>query len=320
MRIARWLIFLLLATTLLANCSSHKRTLVQGYIEGKFIYLASTQTGILKSLLIHRGSQVVANQVLFTLDPEPEFSDLQQAMAKLQQEQENLANVIRGQRSTVIAAIIAQRDQARADLIYAEQTLNRYRKLYQEHAISKDQLDQSLADYNAKQQLVNQYQANIAEAQLGSREHLIMAQQAAVEAAMANVKKYTWQMQQKTVAALKAGEIFDTFFKVGEYVPAGQPVVALIPPENIKLIFYIPEPLLSQLKLGDVVHFNCDGCKPHAAQVRYISPQAEYTPPIIYSEQTRAKLVYRVESAIPSSDAVNFHPGQPVDVYVETKR
>src|SRR3990167_10927109 len=107
MRVVGWIYFLLIATGVLIGCSQQKHTLLQGYIEGQFIYLSSNESGILKSLPINRGNLVQAAQTLFVLDPEPEFSDLQAAQAKLIQEQENLANTLRGQRSTVLAAIIA---------------------------------------------------------------------------------------------------------------------------------------------------------------------------------------------------------------------
>ena len=79
----------------------------------------------------------------------------------------------------------------------------------------------------------------------------------------------------------------------------------------------MPEPLLSQLKLGTRIGFQCDGCKTTYATITYISPQAEYTPPVIYSRESRGKLVYRVECKMPSEVAVKFHPGQPVDVFLK---
>ncbi|AZV74588.1 HlyD family efflux transporter periplasmic adaptor subunit [Coxiella burnetii] len=316
MRLIRPIFWLLFGMLLLSGCSKNQPVLLQGYVEGQFIYLSSSVSGLLKSLLVYRGDSVKEDQTLFILDPEPQESELQEAKAKLTQEKENLENLVKGQRQTILNRIIAEREQAIADMIYAQQTLTRFQHLYRVRAISKDELDKATADYKAKKQIVNQTEANLAEAQLGERKHLILAQQAVVDAAQANVAKLIWELDQKTVVAPKNGNIFDTFFKVGEYVPAGQPVTALLTPNNIKLIFYIPEPLLSRLKLGTVVEFKCDGCTIQRAKVTYISPEAEYTPPIIYSQKSRAKLVYRVECAIPEKNALKFHAGQPVDVYL----
>ena len=86
-------------------------------------------------------------------------------------------------------------------------------------------------------------------------------------------------------------------------------------PDNIRLIFYIPEEHFSQIKLGHEVTFECDGCQTaQKARITYISPQAEYTPPVIYSRESRAKLVYRIEANLPVKSAMNYHPGQPVQV------
>ena len=63
-----------------------------------------------------------------------------------------------------------------------------------------------------------------------------------------------------------------------------------------------------------------DGVKnPFVGKVNYISPRAEYTPPVIYSRETRAKLVFMVEFIFDSQAAANLHPGQPVDVQLKTK-
>lgn len=309
---------LFLTTGFLAACSSDDST-VQGYIDGDLMYMSSNASGVLKMLAIKRGDNVSANQILFNLDPEPEVSQLQSNTAKLSEEKENLENLVLGQRSTVLEGITAQHEQAQADFLYAEQTLARYQQLYGQGAISKDQLDQATSNYKAKQEAVAQYSANLAEAKLGSRQHVISAQQAAVDAAMADVTQTRWQLEQKTISSPKDGEIFDTFYKVGEYVPAGQAVCAVLSPDNIKLLFYISEPRLSQLKLGSQVAFKCDHCSTHYATVNYISPNAEYTPPIIYSQTSRAKLVYRVEATIPPEESVLFHPGQPVDVFLTFK-
>jgi HlyD family secretion protein len=125
-----------------------------------------------------------------------------------------------------------------------------------------------------------------------------------------------WALQQKTMHALVDGRVFDTFYQEGEKIPMNQPVLAILAPENIDVLFYIPEQQLSQIKLGETVYFDCDNCKNRTAvTVSYISPEAEFTPPIIYSKDTRNKLVYLIRADIPRDIASQFHPGQPIDVY-----
>ena len=131
------------------------------------------------------------------------------------------------------------------------------------------------------------------------------------------MQKYTWEVAQKSLYAPTSGRIFDTYFKVGEFVNSQQPVASLLAPQDIKLVFYIPEPQRIQLHIGQIVYFNCDGCRQkEQASIYYISPQAEYTPPVIFSEESRQKLVYRIEAHLPLVTAKRFYPGQPVDVYL----
>lgn len=300
---------------ILTACS--RETRLQGYIEGEYIYLSSNYSGILKQLLITRGDLVKQGQLLFTLDREPEISELQQAQNQLTQAQQILADLIAKQRSSVLQGIIAQQKQAAADLAYAKVTLQRNQQLFQKGATSKDAVDQAQARYDRDLNLKRQYDANLAEALQGARVHAIDAQQQAVAAAAANVQKYTWMLAQKSLYAPTSGRIFDTYFKVGEFVNSQQPVASLLAPQDIKLIFYIPEPQRSQLYMGQVVYFHCDGCRQREqARIYYIAPQAEYTPPVIFSEESRQKLVYRIEAHLPLATAKRFYPGQPVDVYI----
>jgi HlyD family secretion protein len=107
----------------------------------------------------------------------------------------------------------------------------------------------------------------------------------------------------------------DTFYSEGEWVPAGSPVVSLLPPGNIKIRFFVPEPVLGRVTVGQMVSAACDGCgKPIAAKISYISRQAEYTPPLIYSREQNPKLVFLVEAWPDIKDAVRLHPGQPMEI------
>lgn len=304
-----------LCTLSLIGCERQQR--LQGYLEGEYIYLASNASGILKELAITRGQNVVAGQLAYVLDLEPEASALQQAQQQLQQASNTLHDIETGQRTTVVQAIIAQRKQAAADLQYAQVTRDRYRTLYQRGSIAKAMLDQAEADYQRNLNLVNQFTANLSEAKLGARADQIKAQLATVDAAQAAVQQAQWRLQQKTITIPAAGMINDTYYRPGEFVNAQQPVASLLTPNNIYLVFYIPEPERSTLKMGQQIHFSCDGCHQRfTARINYIAPQAEYTPPVIFSRESRDKLVFRVQAALPLATAQRFYPGQPVEVYV----
>jgi HlyD family secretion protein len=112
-----------------------------------------------------------------------------------------------------------------------------------------------------------------------------------------------------------AGLVQDTYYVLGEWVNANAPVVSLLPPQNIKVRFFVEERRVGAVKVGQAVTITCDGCPaPVTATVSYISPQAEFTPPVIYSQEQRAKLVFLLEARPAAEDAVRLHPGQPVEI------
>jgi HlyD family secretion protein len=151
------------------------------------------------------------------------------------------------------------------------------------------------------------------------RDKEIAAAQADVEAARAVLAQSDWRLAQRAIAFNAAPPakalVHDTFYSEGEWVAAGSPVVSLLPPGNIKLRFFVPETAVGALTLGQAVRAVCDGCSaPVSAKISYISRQAEFTPPVIYSREQRAKLVFLIEARPAPADAVRLKPGQPLDV------
>ena len=110
------------------------------------------------------------------------------------------------------------------------------------------------------------------------------------------------------------GLIENTFFNVGEWVPAGTPVVSLLPPYRVKLRFFVPQEDVARAQMGQTVSFTCDSCPPDLkARIIYISPRTEFTPPVIYSQTARTKLVFLIE-ARPEPTQVRLSPGLPITV------
>ena len=125
---------------------------------------------------------------------------------------------------------------------------------------------------------------------------------------------------QKRQAAPQPGLVYDTLFRQGEWVAAGKPVVALLPPQNIKVRTFVPETQVGAIHYGDTTRVMVDGVPdPVIGKVSYISPHAEYTPPVIYSRESRAKLVFMIESVFDPDVSAGLHPGQPVDVEFKSK-
>ena len=298
-----------------AGCAKNSPGSFQGYIEGEYVYVASPRAGALTHLAVARGDSVKAGQLLFALERQSEAAAVTQAEKNLAQAQAQLADLQKGQRPTEIAALAAQMERARADLKLAAAELARREQLGGSDVVSKEELDQARAQNDAGQAQVNQLAANLATARLGGREDAIRAAQAAAAAQTAALDKAKWAFDQKQQFAPANAAVHDTLYRPGEFVAAGNPVVALLPPENLKVRFFVPQEKLPQIKTGGTVSVKADGAAhPFTATVNYISTQAEYTPPVIYSRETRAELVFMIEAKFSPADAAQLRPGQPVDV------
>ncbi|CEK09572.1 HlyD family secretion protein [Legionella hackeliae] len=304
----------LCAMVLLSACDRSPKQ-YQGYVEGENIYLASPNSGILKQLFVHRGDQVKKGQILFQLDEDPQILVVKQYEADLVQAQKTLNDLEQPRRTPEIEAIKAQIEQTEARLKLAEIRVRRMQTLYAKQAIDKDSVDAAIARYKELQQLKIQYESNLQLARLGSRNEQVKAQQAQVISLTARLKEAQWQLNQKRMYAPAAGYIFDTYFQVGEFVANEQAVLSLLPPQYVRIQFFVPVDILPRLKRGQRIQFLCFGCSSRGtAVINYISPEAEYVPPLVFSRENNDKLVFRIKARIDQPE--KFKPGQPVTVLI----
>jgi HlyD family secretion protein len=300
---------------LLAGCSKPPADTFQGYVEGEFAYLASSQPGQLVELAVQRGQTVAANALLFTLESTNEADAVRQAQQQLQAAESQRADLLTGKRPVEVAVSQAQLAQARSEAQRTATQLQRDDEQYRAGGIARSQLDDSRAAAVNAQARVRELEAQVRVARLPGREQQIRAQAAQVEAARAALAQARWKLDQKQVRALQAGLVYDTLYRAGEWVPAGSPVVRMLPPGNVKVRFFVPEAVVGGLAPGRAVAIRCDGCAAEiGATLRFVSSLAEYTPPNIYSNEARSKFVFMVEAYPQPADAVKLHPGQPVEV------
>ncbi len=308
-------VWLPLLAALFAGCGDKTDNALQGYAEGEYVRVAAPFGGSLQTLQVQRGSQVKAGDPLFILEQVNETAARREAEERVRNAEAQIADLKKSRRPSEIDAVRAQLTQARASLKLANVTLARQEQLAASNFISKSAVDESRAAVERDRARVGELEAQVTTVQLAARQDEIRAAEANAAAARAALAQADWKLAQKSVRSPFAGLVNDTIYVAGEWVPAGAPVVSLLPPQNIKVRFFVAEPALGALKIGDAIEVRCDGCAaPLAAQISFISPQAEYTPPVIYSRETRAKLVYLIEARTTPLDAVKLHPGQPVDV------
>jgi HlyD family secretion protein len=297
------------------GCAKKQANTWQGYVEGEFVYMASSQPGQLATLAVQRGQQVAGGALLFELESTNEAEARRQAAHQLQAAQMTLADLLTGARPAEINVNRAQLEQARADADRLDLQSERDQMQYRAGGIAQGQADDSRQAAAVAQARVRERAAQLRVARLPGRDDQIRAQRAQVEAARAALGQAQWKLGQKQVRAAQAGLVYDTMYRSGEWVAAGSPVVRMLPPANIKVRFFVPEAVVGALAVGGRVALRCDGCAAQVpATISYVSAQAEYTPPNIFSNDTRAKLVFLVEARPSLLDAPRLHPGQPVEV------
>lgn len=289
----------------------------QGYVEADYVRVGVPDSGTLELLAVRRGDRVEAGDLLFALDDAAERAARDLASARLAQADAHLADLRKGARPEEIAALMAEKRQAEASLALTRAELDRQQKLFVSKVTAESRLDEARSAYARDAARVAQLEADIATAELGGRADAIDAAAAEVAAARATLARAEWNLAQRSAAAATAALVDDTLYAEGEHVADGAPVVSLLPPANLYIRFFVPESDLGRIAIGQRVTVTCDGCDaPIAAQVSFVSPVAEYTPPVIYSESRREKLVFMVE-ARPTDAAAALHPGQPVTVAPE---
>ncbi|HEY1453099.1 MAG TPA: HlyD family efflux transporter periplasmic adaptor subunit [Roseiarcus sp.] len=292
----------------------------QGYAEADFVKVGPTQQGLLTAVQVERGDQVVKGQPLFEQDDADDRAAVDQARRLLQQAENQLANLNSPAKPTEIEQAEANLRDAEAARDRAQEDLRRNAALLRSGSATKQIVDQEEADLRSSEAKVAAATAALATAKAPmGRPAEIDAQASMVDSLRAALKHAEWRLAQRSVVSPVSGVVADVIARPGETLAAGAPVVSLLPPQNIFVRFFIPEAQLINVHVGDAVRFECDNCRDDlVGTVSFIAPQAEFTPPFIFSEQTRTKFVFLAEARSPAEQAAVLNPGQPVTVTPRT--
>jgi HlyD family secretion protein len=259
----------------LAGCEKPHQGQWLGYAEGDTAFVAAPLAGWVTDVKVKRGDWVKKGDLLFVLDNTSQTASRDQALAQIAQAQ-------------------SQRASAEASLDLAKRQLDRQKGLMQSVATSKQAYDQAKSAYDA------------AVAQVAA----IDAQEAQAKATLSSA---AYQLSQRQVVSLTTGRVQDVYFRQGEYAPAMTTVISVLPPDNVYVRFFVPENQFARIKLGQKVKVHCDSCGDGlVATIAFIASSQEYTPPVIFSNQSRSQLVFKVEAR--AEGGLKLNPGQPVDV------
>jgi len=308
----------LLSVLLLAACGEqNERRVYQGYVEGEYVLIGPEESGRIDTLMVRRGDQVEAGTPLFRMESQDASAQRAEAAARLAQAEAQLADRMRsGRRPPEIAVVEAQIEEARATLKEAQLEFARQEQLAKREFASASKAEATRAARDRARARLEALEQELKVARLPARSDDITAAERNVEAAKASLAHADWRLARRTIVAPANGLIDDTLRYPGESAAPSAPVISLLPPENRTIRFFIPQALRSSLNVGDKVGVSCDGCPEGLkAEISFIASDVEFTPPIIFSVETRDKLVFMVQ-ARPLSAAESLHPGQPADVFV----
>ena len=313
LRSASWILLAAGASTLVACGPAPGEAPMSGYAEAELVYVAPTAAGLLKTLAVQRGDRVGAGQLLYALEADAQTLARDAASARQERAEAQAQNLRKGKRPAELQAIDQQLAQARAAQAASLAALQRQQQLVAQGFVSALRLDELVAARDRDAARVQELQAQRTLATEAARSDEIAAAAAEARAGSAELALAAWREGQMQRSAPADALVFDVLYRIGEWVPAGAPVVSLLPPGALKLRFFVPEPMLPQAVVGREVAVACDGCASGLrARIRYVSPQAEFTPPVIYSNDSRSKLVFMAEAE--PATAADLKPGQPVDV------
>ncbi|HHL0154657.1 TPA: HlyD family secretion protein [Klebsiella quasipneumoniae subsp. quasipneumoniae] len=309
--------FVMISMLVLSGCDNKPENMLSGYSHGEFVYLSYSGNEKIERIFINKGDNVIPGQELVKIDSFDAQNIFLRAEEKLSAESAVLRNLKSGERPEELDIIRSQLKKAQSAESQVKRQLGRYRHLYANHAISRAEWEDIRDELTQKgaqvEELINQLKAR----QLPARQDEISQQLSMVAAAKLERDKALRDVQQTTIVSPINAKVFDIIYRVGERPSAGRPIISLLPPENIKVRFFIPEAMLGKFNIGTKVRLLCDGCaEPIPGVINYISPEAEFTPPVIYSTKRREKLIFMAEAIPVLEQAERMKIGQPFDVEI----
>ncbi|MDT9598136.1 HlyD family secretion protein [Sphingosinicella rhizophila] len=308
---ARWpflllvlLILALLIWLVVRPVAAEEETLT-GYIQSDNLYLSSSVAGTIRSVAVERGDVVEAGSHAFTIDPASLGAEAGGARAGVVEAQ--------AQAALELENVAVARAEYQAQVVEAQRMADDLRRYLaadaaKAGAVARQQIDAARAAAVAAAR-----QREAARARADAASARVKAARARIAAAGESLRGAETRVDELAPVVPARSRVEDVLYQPGEWVAANKPVVSLIPDNKVKVRFYAPQSTLPLYRPGQTIRFTCDGCPPDlTARIDYVSPRPEYTPPVIYSHESRDKLVFMVEAR--PARPQRLAPGQPVDI------
>lgn len=305
---------LTVSAIILGACSdSQSPDITLGYVEAEWAYVAAPSPGWIVDGPPTEGSRITAGDLLFTLDSDSATYSVEEFQARLSQAQAQYRNLLSGAREPELKRLQASLAEAEAHLSLSKLEYARIVPLVEKGLEQQAKADQAETNLDVTRAAASAAREDIQVAQLAGRPDERAAAEAAINVAQASLADALYQLEERSVKARLEGRIAEVFYRTGEFVKQGDNVIALMRDDGLKVRFNVPQSDLPTLQIGSPVSIRADGtAQSIQGTVSYIADDAEFVPPVLYTRETRQKLVFLVEARIPAGGGL--HPGLPVDV------
>lgn len=311
--------FATILTAVIPGYGDDPTPVYNGYVEADYVYVASSVTGRIRTLSVAEGDAVTVGGFLFDMDAGQQRATLRAANARVAQAEANLRNLETGSRDAEIAVIRASLEEARAARALAETTLARTENLSGRGIVTQARVDSDRSALDQASAHVAQLEAQLEVAELPARGEQVIAARATLDAARAEAEVAAAQLDDMRTVAPITGRIEKVYYTVGEVASSGTPVVSILPPDALKVLFYLPETARAGFDIGETLALSCDGCADGIeAVITRMASDPQYTPPIIYSRDERHRMVFRAEARL--APGTGLLPGQPVTLERPSER
>jgi HlyD family secretion protein len=302
------------ALCLLSACSETQENGLHGYAEGDFVSIAPDTPGRILSVEIKEGDHVQLGDILVRMEDTSERARLASLTAQLDAATARFDDAAAGARAPEIGAARDQLTQARAAQTEAQDAVGRTRNLFEQGHVSQARLDQAVAAATSSNARVAEMRQRLNIVQLPARDNQLRALQAEVAAVQAELDQATYVLNQRTIIASSDARVNRQIRYAGEQAGPAQPVLSLLPTGAVHAVVFLPEAELAANPVGSVMDVDCDACPAGLTiTLTLIDDSAQFTPPIIYSDTERARLVFRAEARF---EGVAPPPGTPLRVSV----
>jgi len=288
-----------------------------GTIEAVEVNVAAKTSGQIEKIFVEEGARVQVGDTLAVIDSASLAIQLRQAEAAVDLAESQLELLLKGARVEDIRQVEEAAKQAEATFNLASEDRERIRSLYAKESTTLKLLQDAETRFQVAQAQHAAAQQALQKVRKLTRPEEVKAAQARLAQAEAGRDLLKKAIADATIISPTPGIVTHKAREPGEFVGPGTTLLTIADLENVRLKIYVTEVDLGRVRLGQRADVQIDSHpdRVFGGTVIFISPEAEFTPKNVQTQEERVKLVYRVKIQIPNPDGI-LKPGMPADASI----